>query len=137
MLIIIVLPPQLIDRKPLAVILGVNCDTWPLSLVLGDDDLHFCVGVHCDIEDTAMAGKPRVGPTAVITDPNRRDAVDQAIASSGRHDVQYLPNRYELTQFLQARASRSNTILRSYSAQTIRRPSLARRAASSGKSRTN
>src|SRR3972149_1788549 len=64
----------------LTVVLGENNDALGLSLAVTrkNFDLHFGIRVDTDIKDLAVPGEPGVGPTAVITDANRRDAVNDA-----------------------------------------------------------
>ena len=66
------------DRKTLAEILGVDDDAV-LDLVTAKDlELGFGIGVDADIEDRAVFGEASIGPTHVVADANRSDAVDNA-----------------------------------------------------------
>ncbi len=66
------------DRKTLAEILGVDDDAV-LDLVTAKDlELGFGIGVDAYIEDRAVFGEPSIGPTHVVADANRNDAVDNA-----------------------------------------------------------
>ena len=66
------------DRKTLAEILGVDDDAVLDLIAAKDLELGFGIGVDADIEDRAVLGEPSIGPTPVVADANRSDAVDNA-----------------------------------------------------------
>ena len=54
-------------------------DDAVLDLIAAKDlELGFGIGVDADSEDRAVLGEPSIGPTPVVADANRSDAVDNA-----------------------------------------------------------
>jgi hypothetical protein len=67
-----------VDGVAFPIIFGVNNYAIFLPLIWIDRYLSFCVRINADIENSAVSGKPGVGPAAVIADSNGRDTVDNA-----------------------------------------------------------